>query len=121
MAKGGGWEIGGTTLQVAIVGIGALALYVAYQTFTTGQRAGTFVGGQLEGFEDWMAGGANRAVGAPQYYWRSFWMETTGAKGLGLTGESSGTGNPNLEKRRKEAKDKSYWRGEEGYIPDFIY
>jgi hypothetical protein len=148
MAKGGGWEVGGTTLQVGIVAIGALAVYAIYKSFKGGEQVGGWLGGQAEGLEAWLAGGANRAVGAPQYYWGRFWHETTGQGGLGWTNKpedersfwlkdpdstlwgwgwqtepagGSGTGNPNWQKRKQEASQKSYWKGEEGLIPDWIY
>ena len=35
--------------------------------------------------------------------------------------KGTGDGNPNWAKRRQESSQKSWLKGEEGYIPDWIY
>jgi hypothetical protein len=49
--------------------------------------------------------------------WGWGWKQPPRRIGTGRTDEYG----PDLAKRREEAGRKSYWAGEEGWIPDFIY
>jgi hypothetical protein len=126
MAKGqsqiiGVGTLGDDVLKIAIIGVLAFSVYTLWTARRIQQDFTGWAGGGLEYTVDTTEEAINRAIGGGKTTWGNFWMETTGSKGLGLTGESSGEGHPNREKRAREAGDKSYWGGEEGYIPDWLY
>jgi hypothetical protein len=106
--------IGGIYLIYTTARAGGPAVTLAQQTGSAVQKPFTWAAegieygtGEIVSGWQWILGGAER--------------RTSDAYGILTTPSGSGTGSPNWAKRRQESGEKSWLKGEEGIIPDWIY
>ena len=78
MAQIMGQTVSDTTMNIALLGVGAITVYLVWGVFTGASRTGT----EIKNLTGWLDAGWDKVFGAPEWAWR----ETLGQGGLGLTG-----------------------------------
>ena len=121
-------DLSDDVIKIAIGAILVGGIYLIYTTARAGQPLVTLTqetGAAIQKPFTWGAEGIEYGVGGIASGWKWVWGgvrdKSENVWGTLTTPSGSGAGSPNWAKRRQESGQKSYWKGEEGIIPDFIF